>query len=285
MPSLKALKAFDMAAACGSFSQAAERLFVTHGAVSRLIRQLESDLGVVLFDRHQDGVTLTAAGSRLRASSEMAFRLLDEGCAAVRRDHEDQVVVLASPSSFMMRWLIPKLEALKAGCPHVMLRLQALDGAWQGRLDGLDLAVVNGDGQAPVGWRSHHLADDELGPVCSPAMAEHLRTTADLARLPLLQVTSRPEAWADWAREQGVSLPGGRPGTGFEQLSFMLEAALSGLGVAMAPRFLVADDLASGRLRAPLGFVRGRQDYWLLQSDISGKPAQSVVDWMLRQSL
>ncbi|WP_158227164.1 LysR substrate-binding domain-containing protein [Mangrovitalea sediminis] len=284
MPSLKALKAFDTAAGCGSFSQAAERLFVTHGAVSRLIRQLESELGVTLFDRHQDGVTLTAAGQRLRASSEMAFRLLDEGCAAVARATGDDVVVLACPGSFMMRWLIPRLEALKTACPGIMLRLQALDGPWQGRLDGIDLAIVNGDGQSPPGWRSRHLADDELGPVCTPGLAARLKVPEDLAGQRLLQVASRPDAWQDWAREQGVALRNEDVGTEFEQLSFMLEAALTGLGVAIAPRFLVAGDIAAGRLCAPFGFVRGDQDYRLLQSGSGGAPVQAVAEWLLQQA-
>ena len=101
----------------GSFSQAAEVLYVTHGAVSRLVRQLEDDLGVPLFERHQDGVTLTPAGQRLRAASAAAFKLLDEGCEAVRRSGRDQTSGAGLPQQFYDPLVIPRLDRLEAAGP------------------------------------------------------------------------------------------------------------------------------------------------------------------------
>lgn len=282
LPSLKALRAFDMAARHGSFSQAAEQLHVTHGAISRLIRQLESALNVTLFERHAEGVRLTAAGDRLRESTRPAFRLLAEGCQSLRQWQGPPTVVLAAPGSFLMRWLIPRMDQLAAAHPDIRLQLQALETPEADLLQGVDLAIAH-ETPASGQWQTTLFAEDRLGPVCTPALAQALKTPEDLARVSLMHVASRPQAWQEWARAASVAALPEETGTAFDHLSFMLEAVLSGTGVAVAPQLLVEADLKAGRLRAPFGFVRGGRDYLVLCRHGASRAKEAVVEWLLTQ--
>jgi DNA-binding transcriptional LysR family regulator len=259
LPSLNALRAFEAAARLRSVGGAATELHVTHGAVSRQIRLLETELGLSLLQRDGRGIRPTAAGERLREAAGGAFAQLQDAVAELRRPPRRAALVLGCPGSILARWMIPRLQALQRDLPALTLHLSAHEGAFAADLDGLDAALLLGEAPWPANWRVHVLAPERIGPVLSPALPQAAAlaagTPAALLRQPLLQTASRPQAWPAWAQRQGVDPATLRYGTGFEHLYYLLEAALAGIGVAIAPQPLVADDLASGRLLAPWGFV------------------------------
>ena len=92
LPSLNALRAFEVVARTGSVSAAASELFVTPGAISRQIKNLEEDFGVMLLERNGRGVRLTAAGEYLRNGLETAFaqisRTVDSNAPASAPRHD-----------------------------------------------------------------------------------------------------------------------------------------------------------------------------------------------------
>jgi len=179
--------------------------------------------------------------------------------AELRRPPRRAALVLGCPGSILARWMIPRLQALQRDLPALTLHLSAHEGAFAADLDGLDAALLLGEAPWPANWRVHVLAPERIGPVLSPALPQAAAlaagTPAALLRQPLLRTASRPQAWPAWAQRQGVDPATLRYGTGFEHLYYLLEAALAGIGVAIAPQPLVADDLASGRLLAPWGFA------------------------------
>ncbi|MBL8254984.1 MAG: LysR family transcriptional regulator [Pseudoxanthomonas mexicana] len=259
LPPLNALRAFEAAARLGSVSRAAGELHVTHGAVSRHIRTLETALGRPLFVRDGRGLALTADGQRLRDLAGDAFSTLQTGWAALQRDRRPAAFVLGCPGSLLARWVIPRLERLAIDLPTLTVHLSAQEGGFDDALTGLDAALLVGEAPWPSGWDVYPLGPERIGPVVSPrhagfAKLEHAPPGV-LAGEAVLHTASRPQAWPRWFEAQGVDTDQLRLGAGFDHLTYLLEAAVAGLGVAIAPHELVQADLDSGRLVAPWGFV------------------------------
>lgn len=260
LPSLNALHAFEAAARCGSFTEAARQLHLTHGAISRQVKALEAQLGLRLFQKEGRGVQLTAAGQQLHETTREAFQALRSGCQRLQRQQEQAPVVLGCPGSLLARWLIPRLERLQRDLPELNLQLSATESGTGALPNGMDARLCFAAPPSPTGVQIEALAPEFIGPVVSPLHPRcaywQQHPAHSLLGERLLHTASRPQAWPDWAKTQGIDSQSLSYGQSFEHLYYLLEAALAGLGVAIAPQLLVADDLASGRLLAPWGFVQ-----------------------------
>lgn len=269
LPPLNALRAFEAAARHENMTQAAHELHVTHGAVSRQVRALESQLGVALFHRRGRGLALTPAGLRLRDAAAAAFAQLRATCAVLRQAPADAPLVLGCPGSLLARWVIPRLERMQQDLPDLPVHLSAQETPLPTRLGPLDAALLLGTPPWPDNWQVHVLAPERIGPVLSPRYAGWPALREQPARClldePVLHTASRPQAWADWARSSGLPRAPRPGGQDFAHLYQMLEAAIAGLGVAIAPAPLVREELDSGRLLSPWGF-RTTQAHWVLVS-------------------
>ncbi|MGY4661193.1 LysR family transcriptional regulator [Pseudomonas chlororaphis] len=292
LPPLNALRAFEATARLNSVSQAAEQLHVTHGAVSRQLKVLEEHLGVSLFVKEGRGLKLTDAGVRLRDASSDAFERLRTVCAELSQSTIDAPFVLGCSGSLLARWFIPRLGRLNADLPDLRLHLSAGEGDLDPRRPGLDALLVFAEPPWPADMQVFELASERIGPVLSPRYSryEQLREAPASALLneTLLQTTSRPQAWPSWARQNGIDAGALKFGQGFEHLYYLLEAAVAGLGVAIAPQPLVAEDLRAGRLVAPWGFCEtpGQLALWLPKRAADGR-ARQLAQWLsneLRQT-
>ncbi|WP_440975814.1 LysR family transcriptional regulator [Pseudoxanthomonas winnipegensis] len=258
LPPLGALRAFEAAARLESVSRAADELHVTHGAVSRQIRTLEDALGQPLFDRVGRGLVLTPAGRRLRDACGQAFTQLGQAWRELRRGPAGDTLVLGCSASVLARWVIPRLERMQQALPGVSLHFSAQESPDRA-LGEVDALLLLGQAPWPAGWQVAELAGETIGPVVGarypglPALQAQPPTALLGERL--LHTASRPQAWPQWAAAHGLDPQALQYGEGFPHLYYLLEAAASGLGVAIAPRPLVEADLASGRLLAPWGFA------------------------------
>lgn len=288
LPSLNALRAFEAAARLLSIGKAGEELHVTHGAISRQVRLLEEELGVALLVREGRGVKLTDAGLRLRDVAGDSFQRLQAVCGELRRQPLDAPFVLDCPGSLLARWLIPRLSRINRDLPDLRLQLSSSQGELQPLTSGAHATLLFAEPPWPAEVRVYELASESIGPVLSPRYANYPRlcdaAPDALLSEALLHTGSRPQAWPQWAARVGLAPESLRFGQGFEHLYYLLEAAVAGLGVAIAPRQLVADDLASGRLDAPWGFVdsHARLALWVpaRQSD---PRAERLADWLLAE--
>lgn len=274
LPSLNALRTFEAVARLGRMTIAADELCVTHGAVSRQVRALQDELGAALFeDGARQALRLTPAGRSLLAALTPALDRIAEAVEAVSPSSEP-VLNVSCLSTFAMRWLIPRLHRFHERHPGVDVRLSTVSHEVRIERERYDVVIGVDDprprpglppmpqppgADAPV---RTPLFDERLGLVLSPALMARLaapsasaRREALLQRCPRLQTQTRPGAWLDWARAIGAELPAGAPEQRFAHYAYTLEAALGGLGLCIAPWHLVADDVAAGRLSAPLGFV------------------------------
>lgn len=288
LPSLNALRAFEAAARLESASRAAAELKVTHGAVSRQIRVLESDLGIALFGREGRGLALTPAGRQLRDVTSAALEQLRRGCARLRRETEAAPFVLGCSGSVLARWMIPRMERVARELPTLKLNLSVIEGTPTPSMHGLDAALLLAEPPWPKTWRVHALAPERIAPVFGP---RHPRgavlrkaSIAALEKEALLRTASRPQAWPAWARAQRVAVGRLHFGQSFEHLYYMLEAAVAGLGVAIAPHPLVADDIATGRLVAPWAFRDTRASWVLCAPGSSDDPRLApLAAWVKRE--
>lgn len=285
LPSLNALRAFEATARSGSVSQAAAQLNVTHGAISRQIKVLEQELGTSLFVKEGRGLKLTDAGSRLRDAAGDAFDRLRDACAELSQSASDAPFVLGCSGSLLARWFIPRLGRLNADLPDLRLHLSAGEGDLDPRRPGLDALLMFAEPPWPADMEVFELASERIGPVLSPRFSrfqalEHAPASALLGES-LLHTASRPQAWPSWARHNGIDPQQLRYGQGFEHLYYLLEAAMAGLGIAIAPQPLVADDLRAGRLIAPWGFSEtpARLALWIPRRTVDGR-ARQLARWL-----
>jgi DNA-binding transcriptional LysR family regulator len=286
LPSLHALRAFEAAARLGSMSLAARELHVTHGAVSRQVRALEEALGHPLFNRQGRGIEPTAAGRQLQESCQAAFAQLREGWTRLRQAQAGSALVLGCSGSILARWVIPRLERLRHELPDLRLHLAAQEEP--DALAGVDAALLLLTPPWPASWQVHDLAPECIGPILSPRHPDVERLcalpAAALGEEPLLYTASRPQAWPDWARAMGLPPDSMHQAQALPHLYFLLEAAAAGLGVAITPQPLVADDLASGRLLAPWGF-RDTGGRWVLATMHAGDARVAALAAWIRNEL
>lgn len=248
LPSTSALAAFDSVARLGSFSQAADELSLTQGAISRQVMSLEEQLDVRLFDRGARGVTLTQEGRVYAKAIGSALAEIRAASLNVMTKTNGNVLNLAMLPTFGTRWLLPRIPKFVAAHPEITINFATRIGQFDFEREAIDLAIHIGQPDWPHA-ECTFLMDEMVAPICSAEfLAAHpIEGAAQLADLPLLHMASRPGAWSQWFESQGIEVPL-TPGMRFEQFSNVAQACNAGLGIALMPLFLIDVELRSGQL-------------------------------------
>ncbi|KMO14087.1 LysR substrate-binding domain-containing protein [Methylobacterium indicum] len=283
LPPLSALRAFEAAARLGSVTKAADELGRTHGAVSRQVRALQEQAGTALFEKAGTGLRLTPAGEAFRGVVAGVLDELERGYQRLRDAGGRPTVHLACGATFAMRWLVPRLSGFYRERPTVEVRL-SMTSARAPRDDGADLMLSWDRLARPIRdeARAIRLGDVAFGIVCAPAYpvrAEDGRLFAETR----IRHEHTPHSWPAWEAATGRALAAARD-IAFPHNGLCIEAALSGLGVALVEQMLVRDDLAAGRLVAPAGFHRFENGFAALPApDRPLSPeAAAFIEWLRR---
>ena len=292
-PPLADLRAFEAAARHLSFTRAAAELGVTQGAVSQRIRRLEDTLGRSLFERLTRALALTADGKALAAAIGDGLARIDDGLAAIDRQRRSPrgaaTLTLSVAPGFAGRWLLPRLGRFRERHPEIEVRIEAEDRLANFTSDGVDLAIRCGLGAYP-GLRSELLTADAVFPVCNVTVAERglpLAQPEDLLGHVLLHDTRTEQdgggcTWQDWFRSAGLRVQR-LDGPRFSNAHLAIEAAVNGLGIALARAALVNDDLVEGRLVRPLRHAMPAPfSYYLVHSPkaSAGSHLEAFVEWL-----
>ena len=283
-PGMSALLAFDALARTGSFTEAAADLSLTQGAVSRQVAALEAQLGASLVERGARQVALTEAGLAYAARVRAALELLGQGALEALGQTPEHGLRLAILPTFGTRWLMPRIPGFVRRHPEITLQFATRIGWFDLRAAGMDAAIHSGTGDWP-GGRLTLLMQETLVPVASSALA---RTATDWTRLPLLALSSRPQAWANWRAARGLTGPTPAPVMRFEQFATLAQAAAGGLGLALMPAFLIRPELDAGALVTLDEERPSGSGYWFVEPEpIAGEPAKRPVeqfrDWLLTE--
>ena len=244
---LGSLRVFDAVCRAKGVSRAAQVLHVTPGAVSQQIKHLEVGLGVQLFQKSGREIELTEVGKRLSYSVSDAFDRLNYALNDVADNQLDKRLRLKVTPSLAIRWLVPQLQGFYSHYPDIDLEIATIAMAGDIRFEGADCAIRHGMGE----WTDvelDHLFDDELIPVCAPNQAQHLQSPEALLQANLLHSMLRPEAWSLWFRSIGLNDSAPIRGINLANAALCYQAAADGLGIAIAQRVYVENDLCHGRL-------------------------------------
>jgi LysR family glycine cleavage system transcriptional activator len=260
LPSLNALRAFEAMARHLSLTKAARELHVTPAAVSHQVKALEADLGVPLMRRIKGEFVLTETAQTALPVLRAGFDQIAEAARRLRADEARHFLTISVGPTFAATWLVRRLGTFKAAYPEIDVRLQTTDAMADFVRDGVDICIRFGAGTYP-GLQAIRLFDEEIFPVCSPALLERrprLASPSDLAEHTLLHVEwswaltrGEPLDWQMWLRAAGAGEVDALRGPRFSHASLALQAAIEGQGLALGSEALARDDLAAGRLVRP----------------------------------
>ena len=272
LPPLNALRAFVAAGRHLSFTRAADELSVTPAAVSQQVKLLEEQLGTPLFERRSRQLVLTEEGQAVLPGLAEGFASIGDALARLgARTDEGPLTVSVAPS-FAAKWLVPRLDRFGAAHPGIDVRVQASHDIVDFVADGIDIAIRYGPG-GYEGLSVERILPEDMVPVAAPALlrGKHALTAPAALRHHVLLHDDSPDQdpscpdWRMWLKAAGVDGVDSRRGLRFNQSALVLEAAISGRGVALAKATLAAADLRAKRLvrlfgmRQRLGF-----SYWFV---------------------
>lgn len=289
IPSSSALQAFEAAARHGSFARAAHELSLTEGAISRQIARLESFLDVTLFERIGNRVRLLPNGERYAAQVRQVLEQLDRESQYLMGQPEGGASLdIAVLPTFATRWLIPRLAGFQRRHPHVTVHLSERMEPFVLAGSGFD-ACIHFEHPAWSGAHTFPLLQETLVPVCHPRLLDGMGPVPPLDGLPRLHRRQNPEAWQRYAEDTGTAIDRPALGARYDLHAMLIEAALSGLGVALVPRLYVETELAQGRLVAPWpeGRTVTKTFCLVLPSpiDLCSAPVKTFTRWLLEETV
>ncbi|MBM7322871.1 MULTISPECIES: LysR substrate-binding domain-containing protein [Rhizobium/Agrobacterium group] len=278
---LNGLRAFEASARHLSFTRAAIELCVTQAAVSQQVKGLEKRLGVALFQRLPRGLKITAEGEALLPTVTSSFDQMATTLDRIEAGQVRELLFLGVVGTFAVGWLLPRLQAFQKRHPFIDVRVSTNNNRVDMAAEGLDFAIRFGQGSWH-GTDAFRLFDAPLSPLCTPKLAETLKAPADLMEATLLR-SYRADEWSSWFAAAGVT-PAAQVNAGivFDTSLGMMEAALQGLGVALAPPSMFSRHLASGAVVQPFPVTMSLGSYWLtrLQSKPPTPAMQVFSDWL-----
>lgn len=288
LPSIADLLAFEATSRHTSISRAAEELHLTQSAVSRQIRQLEAQLGIALFHRVRQRVVLTDAG-RIYATDVRAFLQQLSGATQKTMSWSDGggLLNLAVLPTLGTRWLIPRLVDFSERYPDVTVNIASRHEPFDFAQVPLDAAIHFGTPHW-AGAVCEYLMHEQVVPLCSPGYQKQHRILQiqDLSSVVLLHQTTRPTQWADWFEQVGTDSAHALRGPRFEQFAMIAQAAVSGLGAALLPRFLVETEITTGALVELFPQALTSTDaYYLVYPETRAQAplVRAFRDWLLAQ--
>lgn len=289
LPPLNSLRAFEAAARHGSFTGAAKELGVTQSAVSRHVLQLEASVGGALCARMRRGIELTAEGATYAEALRTAFDQIEQQTRRLTSKPPANTLRLKLPPTFAIRWLVPRLARFHAVNRQIDVQITTSHKNVEFDREDIDVCIHWGSKPLP-GTRCRPLFGEILLPVCSPALRKRsarLKRPADLTRHVLMCSLHRPDDWPIWLAKAGVGEIDGNDGLKFENSALAYQAAIDEVGIVVAQRAFVEDDLRAGRLievfhlRAPTGNA-----YYLAypaQKPVSAK-VRAFEDWIVAEA-
>jgi LysR family transcriptional regulator, glycine cleavage system transcriptional activator len=292
LPPTNSLVVFEAAARHMNFTRAAEELSVTQSAVSRQVQLLEDFLGTTLFQRHARGLQLTREGERLHRAVSMGLEHIANVAADIRRHRGPAELTVATSVTFASYWLMARMAKFRAAHPEVELRLVASSPVYDLAAAGIDLAVRYGSGEWPA-VEAVRLFDNEIWPVCAPQYLKSrgpVRGVGGLLSQTLLHLSKFDRNWVTWEsflQAFGVREQPSQRGQVFDNYMVLIQATLSGQGIALCGRRLAEDFIAQGDLVRPIEeAMKSDRGFYLVRprETSMSHSARLFHDWLLEEA-
>jgi LysR family glycine cleavage system transcriptional activator len=290
LPPLNALRVFEVAARTGSYTAAADELGLTHGAVSRHVATLEAWLGQTLFRREGRRMVATSTAAMFAGEVAHALAIIARAADASSRPTTRRILRVSAPTSFAMRWLIPRLDRFHAAYSRVEVVVATVSTMLEELRGGFDVAIRRGvanDG----GWPHHHavpVLDDVDTLIASPALLERrpINVAADIDGHVLLASETRAGDWSDWLNAAGLPHLVAHPRQVFDHFFVTRQAIVDGLGIGIGPLPMLSIDIATRRLAIPLPEITVRRTGYvaLVPAHREREPMlDSFINWLVQE--
>jgi LysR family transcriptional regulator, glycine cleavage system transcriptional activator len=287
---LNALRVFEVATRTASYAEAGTELGLTHGAVSRQIAALEVWLGQRLFVRSGRRMVATPAARAFAAEVSLSFDRIISAAEACGRLDARRILRVSAPTTFAMRWLIPRLDRFHTARPEVEVAVTTAMTLHDELRGGFDVAIRRGSAERDS-WPQHRAVtfleeNDTL--IMSPALFDRrpLRTLDDIASHVLLSTETRPGDWTDWLDCAGLRPAAEQRRRVFDHFFVTRQAVVDGLGIGVGPLPVLQDDLTAGRLLAPFTAITvPRKSYVALIPFDTDKTSSltAFIEWLIAE--
>ncbi|MGF1778016.1 LysR substrate-binding domain-containing protein [Vibrio nomapromontoriensis] len=250
---LKSIYAFVNVVEAGSMSLAAERLNVSHSAVSQAIKTLETQLGTQLFQRIGRHIEVNSDGEKYYQDVAPAIEKIIEANEAILNKGSNNRMTINMVNSLALHWWIPRVPHLQQTLPQLDIRISNRVGVFSLEMEGVDLALIHGSIDDWQDYFCEKLAEDDLVLVASPsALAEQpsLSATEMITRYPTISVANdrRKNDWQVWCDAHDVDTPDSPNNLTFNASVQAIHATIRNLGVLVTHRQFVKDDIEHGLL-------------------------------------
>lgn len=287
IPSTTALRCFESAAKHESFTQAAEELCLTQSAVSRQIKKLEDMLGCTLFERVKQRLYLTDAGKEYEQKISPILEQLEAATTSIRKKIKGRLRI-GIEDSLMTHWMIPKLNDLQQQFPDMETEFISNLHMLYDLHEGFDIGILMGDGQWPD-LKAQYLMPEYLVAICTPELLEKYGPVTDMRDVlnyPFLHHTATSSGTVMWLTEAGLteqetqSLSGPR----FGNFKLLVKAAKEGLGLTIAPKYLVQGSIRRNELVTPFPEpMTCSESYFIVtpKSMVHNHKVEAFSEWLL----
>jgi LysR family transcriptional regulator, glycine cleavage system transcriptional activator len=290
IPPLNAIKAFEAAGRHNSFTRASEELCVSHGAISKQVALLEAWLNTKLFTRTQSQLEITPAGKTLLGTITPAFDRIALTAMQLMEDVTPPAVLnVNAPPTFTMRWLIPRISSFQKKYPETEIKLTTSTEPINFLEFNYDIAIRGS--HVDLGFENAiPFMTETIIPICHPDLVtgSALKDPEAINQFTVISYGTEPMKWSEWASSTQLKEFKPKNILQFEQMYFALQAASEGLGIVLVPLFLVADDIANGKLCAPFGTLgaRQREYYAVSRMNQDEKPViKEFCNWINQESI
>lgn len=286
LPPLNALRSFEAAGRLNSLTLAAEELNVTQSAIAQQIRVLESFFGQKLFERDGRSLRLTLRARHYLVDVASCIGRLSDATEQMFDTSDQRRIRVNTSSSLAHGWLLPQLGRFHVQHPGIEVELVSTPDMDVERIDESSDVIIRR--YTPElrrrGFVSKPLLANTAVAVCAsghPAL-EMLRTPSDLRQAPLLHYTGLPQVWQYWFHQAGVPVGETLRGPFYDEFSLLVKAATSGLGICLAPRPVVQDEVAHGHLTVLFPEVRleGPPFHCLYRDAPDDRPLGAFIAWL-----
>jgi LysR family glycine cleavage system transcriptional activator len=263
LPPLSALRVFEVAARTGSYAEAASELGLTIGGVSKGISALEEWAGQRLFMKSGRCMVATPNASAFAAEVSLSFNRLTAAAEACGRQNARRILRVSAPTSFSMRWLIPRLDRFHNAYPNVVVAVTTVSSVHEELYGGFDLTIRRGI-VSKEAWPQHRaipVLEEVDTLIMSPALFDRrpIGRPADIEGHALLATKTCSGDWCDWLNVAGLSYLAGNPRQVFDHFFITWQAVEDGLGIGIGPLPMLETAIAAGRLMTPLPDIRVRR--------------------------
>lgn len=287
LPSLRALRAFQVAGRHLSFKLAADELCITASAVSHQIKILESFLGMDLFVRKTRALELTGPGSQYFDYLDGMFARLEAETHQLCAEYGRRVIRLCAPPFFASELLLPKLSKFKSLMPDTDIRLMTQPSTMKQHPTDADLSILLGEGDWS-GLETVPLFPRQIMTACSPVLKKKFRFSSfsDLDGRTKIVHENRPRSWENWAKALGIEPPKAGKVYRFDSMAAVVQAAAQGHGVALVSWPLSKGWFKSGELvRALDDRVETGEKFYVAYraEEYEREEVARLIDWIIAE--